>query len=144
MCVNITNQNLLNEILNSNSRQITLEMLTIWIPQWSSLTVSHRGPTTSSSSIHKVGASAVPIWHGKPETFLRSCWYLVHDESLETLVLASVKESSTAATEQTNLAARGKPKARGSSFCSVLFHLSCCQRAPPLWVFPHESSQSGQ
>jgi hypothetical protein len=37
------------------------------------------------------GASAVPVWHRKPERFLKRQWFSVQDGSLERLALISTK-----------------------------------------------------
>lgn len=45
----------------------------------------------------RLGASAVPSWHLKPESFLESHLSLAHNGILETLVRLSVEEAAAAA-----------------------------------------------
>lgn len=79
-----------------------------------------------------LGTSVVPFCCSKPRVFLESCWSLVNDGNLETLVLVSAKESAAAATGQTQSKTRGKTrqaKDEQSSSSHTSLYLGCYQKA---------------
>lgn len=66
------------------------------------------GVTTASCSIHKAGATVVPIWYWNPGCFVKNRWFLFQEESWETLVQLWAKESAAVHLWEISSKARGE------------------------------------